>query len=114
MRALVAEDGSEAIAILRAEPAVSAVILDLTMPVMSGEEALPLIKAIRPNIPVIISSGFSETEILRRFGSSGIAGVISKPYTMPVFISKIVDALSGSVANGGVGTPVKTATDNGK
>jgi two-component system cell cycle sensor histidine kinase/response regulator CckA len=93
MRALLAEDGSQAIAILGAEPAVSAVILDLTMPVMSGEEALPLIKAIRPDIPVIISSGFSEVEILRRFGSCGIASVLSKPYTIPVFISKVVDAL---------------------
>jgi CheY-like chemotaxis protein len=63
------------------------------MPVMSGEEALPLIKAMRPDLPVIISSGFSETEILRRFGSAGIASVISKPYTIPVFVSKVVNAL---------------------
>ena len=61
------------------------------MPVMSGEEALPLIKAMRPDIPVIISSGFSETEILRRFESSGIASVIGKPNKMPVFISKVVE-----------------------
>ncbi len=93
IRPLVAEDGLQALAILRAEPAVSLVILDLTMPVMSGEEALPRIQEMRPDLPVIISSGFSETEILRRFGSAGIASVISKPYTMPVFVSKVVSAL---------------------
>ena len=65
------------------------------MPVMSGEEALPLIQAMRPDMPVIISSGFSETEILRRFESSGIASVISKPYTMPVFVSKVIEVLNG-------------------
>jgi two-component system cell cycle sensor histidine kinase/response regulator CckA len=61
--------------------------------VMSGDEAFPLIKAIRPELPVIISSGFSEAEIMRRFGSSGITGVLSKPYTVAAIISTVTDAL---------------------
>jgi two-component system cell cycle sensor histidine kinase/response regulator CckA len=93
IRPLVAENGSQALAILRAEPSVSLVILDLTMPVMNGEEALPRIKELRSDLPMIISSGFSESEILRRFGSAAIASVLSKPYTAPVFVSKVVNAL---------------------
>jgi len=107
MRPLVAVDGSQALAILRAEPTVSLVILDLTMPVMSGDEALPRIKEMRPDLPVIISSGFSETEILRRFESAGIASVISKPYTIPVFVSKVVNALQAHNPSGANGSPGK-------
>jgi two-component system cell cycle sensor histidine kinase/response regulator CckA len=105
IRPLVAENGSEALAILDAEPGVSLVILDLAMPLMSGEEALPRIKEMRPDVPVIISSGFSETEILRRFESAGIASVISKPYTIPVFISKIANALRAHSSSGAGPSP---------
>jgi PAS domain S-box-containing protein len=97
MHVLVAQNGSEALEVLGAQPTIAAVILDLKMPVMTGEEALPLIQAMRPDLPVIISSGFSEVEITRRFESCGIASVLSKPYTTATIISKVTAALqSGS------------------
>jgi two-component system cell cycle sensor histidine kinase/response regulator CckA len=71
------------------------------MPVMTGEEALPLIKSIRPDIPVIISSGFSEAEISLRFADSDIAGVLPKPYTVAGLISRVSEALeSNAVVSG--------------
>ena len=91
---LLASDGSEALDVLRTEPAISAVILDLTMPVMTGEEALPLMKTMRPDLPIILSSGFSETELLRRFKALGITGVLSKPYTVASILAKVTEALS--------------------
>jgi CheY-like chemotaxis protein len=93
MRVVAAENGPDALSALAAEPDISAVILDLTMPVMNGEEALPLIKAMRPNLPIIISSGFSEAEIARRFESWGVAGVLSKPYTVAAIVSKVTHVL---------------------
>ena len=81
------------------KPSISLVILDLTMPVMTGEQALPLIQAMRPEIPMILSSGFNEAEISRRFASAGIAGVLQKPYTVSAITSKVTHALqaAGSV-----------------
>jgi CheY-like chemotaxis protein len=93
LNVLVAKNGMEALELLDAEPAISVVILDLTMPVMGGEETLPRIRSMRPNLPVIISSGFNEVEVLRRFESSGIIGVLPKPYTVAKIISKVMDAL---------------------
>jgi len=93
MRVVAAESGRDALSALAAEPDISAVILDLTMPVMNGEEALRLIKAMRPNLPIIISSGFSEAEIAQRFESSGVAGVLSKPYTVAAIVSKVTNVL---------------------
>jgi CheY-like chemotaxis protein len=38
-------------------PNLRAIVLDLSMPGMSGEEALPLLKQLAPNVPVIALSG---------------------------------------------------------
>jgi PAS domain S-box-containing protein len=92
-RVLAATDGQEALDVLGANPGVSLVILDLTMPVMTGEQTLPVIRARYPEIPVILSSGFNEAEISRRFASSGIAGVLQKPYTISGIVLKVVQAI---------------------
>jgi len=88
-RILVATNGAEGLEMLRSNPEISLVILDLTMPVMNGERAIPLIKALRPDVPIILSSGYSEAELSRRFVSSGISGFLQKPYTVSVILSKI-------------------------
>ncbi len=58
------------------------VILDMTMPRMDGEEALRAMRAIRPDVPVLISSGYTEQEILGRFEDEHISGFVSKPYSL--------------------------------
>jgi two-component system, cell cycle sensor histidine kinase and response regulator CckA len=88
-RTLLATNGRQALKMLRDDAEISLVILDLTMPVMNGEQAIPLIKALRPDVPIILSSGFSEAELSRRFESSGIAGFLQKPYRIPVILSKV-------------------------
>jgi two-component system, chemotaxis family, CheB/CheR fusion protein len=60
---------------------ISAVVLDLQMPVMGGEEALALLHEINPNVPVVLSSGFDESEASRRFSVQKPAGFLQKPYT---------------------------------
>jgi two-component system cell cycle sensor histidine kinase/response regulator CckA len=92
-RVLVAASGKEALDVLHADAEISLVVLDLTMPIMTGEQALALIKAIRPEIPIILSSGFNEAEIARRFASAGIAGVLQKPYTFSAITFKVAQAL---------------------
>jgi signal transduction histidine kinase/CheY-like chemotaxis protein len=58
------------------------VILDMTMPRMDGEEALRAMRAIRPDVPVLISSGYTEQEILGRFEDEHISGFVAKPYSL--------------------------------
>jgi two-component system cell cycle sensor histidine kinase/response regulator CckA len=90
---LLAKNGAEAIGILRETPGISIVILDLTMPVMTGEQALPIMREMRPELPIILSSGFNEAEIYRRFAAAGIAGVLQKPYRLSVITQKVAQAL---------------------
>ena len=57
-KVFVAANGKEGVRIFQElADEIDAVLLDMTMPVMSGEEALVRLKRIRPDIPVVLSSG---------------------------------------------------------
>ncbi|MBU5612987.1 CHASE domain-containing protein [Geomonas azotofigens] len=81
---LAAPGGPEAISVYRDNPDVTAVILDLTMPGMDGEECFRQLQLLDPKVRVIMSSGFSEQDVVRKFDGKGLAGFIQKPYTLNV------------------------------
>lgn len=54
-------------------------VLDATRPGIFGKETRALLKSMRPDVPVVMSSGFGETEMLRKFEGKGLAGFIQKP-----------------------------------
>jgi PAS domain S-box-containing protein len=90
----MASNGEEGLNIFSARPReFAAVILDLTMPVMGGEEMLKHVRQIRPEVPVLLSSGFSEIDALRRFHDRGLAGFVQKPYTATALARKLKQAL---------------------
>jgi len=77
-----AENGSEGIELFRRiGERVSLVLLDLTMPVMDGEMTLHALRAIRPEVPVLISSGYSEEDARDRLHDSGGIRFLQKPYS---------------------------------
>jgi CheY-like chemotaxis protein len=79
---VTAEDGARAIEVFReAADRIDLVVLDLTMPVMDGEEALRHLREIRPDVRVVLSSGFSEADAVREFAGERLAGFLQKPYT---------------------------------
>jgi CheY-like chemotaxis protein len=77
-----------------------AVLLDLTMPVMGGEEALAAIKQIRPQVPVIASSGYSEEEASRRFPPGQIDAFLQKPYSA----AKLARTMKAAIPSARTGT----------
>jgi signal transduction histidine kinase/ActR/RegA family two-component response regulator len=92
-----AEDGEAGIGQFAKQAGkITAVLLDFTMPGLSGLETFQRLKQIRPDVPVILSSGFNETEVARMFNGEGIAGFIQKPYTIDALASKLKQALAGS------------------
>jgi CheY-like chemotaxis protein len=93
-RVLLAKDGQEAVALFRENAdGIEAVILDLTMPRMDGAEALFAIRQIARDVPVVLSSGYSEEDTMAR--SAGLPGVsfIQKPYTPARLVAKVSAAL---------------------
>jgi PAS domain S-box-containing protein len=92
---ILADNGSAAVRIFRARHAeISLVVLDRTMPVMGGEEALDQIQAIDAKVPVILSSGYDEASTLEQVAGSHLAGFVQKPYTVEVLLEAIQKALT--------------------
>jgi PAS domain S-box-containing protein len=91
---LTARDGDEAILLFRRNAAdVVAILLDLTMPAMSGEEAAAELQRIRPGVPIILSSGYGEHEATGRLASKGLAGFLQKPYEPAALTDTLLRAL---------------------
>lgn len=79
---LVARNGLEAVEVFRQGPAeIAGVLLDMAMPIMGGEEAFRRIREIRPDVPILVVTGYSEADARGRFDGSVNAGFIQKPYT---------------------------------
>jgi PAS domain S-box-containing protein len=78
---LTARDGCEGVATIEAcRDDVALVLLDLTMPTLGGEEAFRAMRQMRPDVRVVLMSGFSSHELASRYGSEGMAGFIQKPF----------------------------------
>jgi PAS domain S-box-containing protein len=79
-RILLANDGQEAIEVYRRErQRIDLVILDLTMPRLSGRDALHQLLEINPNVRVVFASGYSAEHITEE-DHEHIYGFVSKPY----------------------------------
>jgi PAS domain S-box-containing protein len=91
---LFAKDGREAVEIFREHASeIAAVLLDMTMPVMGGHQALQLIREIQPDVAIILSSGYAEAFARKEIGYDTVAGFVQKPYTAARLIASIRQSL---------------------
>jgi two-component system, cell cycle sensor histidine kinase and response regulator CckA len=72
---------------------IAVVLLDMTMPRMSGDEAFREMRRIRRDVRVILSSGYTEQEATDRFADKGLAAFIQKPYQPLELLEKILEVL---------------------
>lgn len=79
---ITACDGRDALRAFKFNPDISFVIMDLTMPHMDGAECFRELKQIKPDVKVIISSGYNEHEVSQKFVGKGLSGFIQKPYKL--------------------------------
>jgi signal transduction histidine kinase/ABC-type nitrate/sulfonate/bicarbonate transport system substrate-binding protein len=87
---LLAEDGLEGVEVFRNNAdAIEFVVLDLTMPRLSGEEAFNQIRDIRPQVPILMASGYSQEELAFQFGDRVSCGFIQKPFTLNRFRNEV-------------------------
>ncbi len=92
-RVLLAENGSAAIRLFQAAGgAIDLVLLDLTMPGMSGHEILAALRRINPEVKALVSSGYSEEQALPKFSGQPVVGFIQKPYT-PIQLAARINAV---------------------
>lgn len=91
----VAADGPEGVAAFRAEPAgFDVVLLDLLMPGMNGEQTLAALRALRPDVRVLLISGYSEGDVLGRLGGAGRLAFLAKPFSREAIERKLRELLN--------------------
>jgi PAS domain S-box-containing protein len=89
-----AADGEEALALLRRDPmGFEAVLLDLTMPKLDGEDTLLALRMLAPSLPVVLTSGYSEQAVAQRFVGRGVASFVAKPFVRDAVIAAIREAI---------------------
>lgn len=97
---VLAADGQEAVEVFGADPSViDLVIMDVTMPRMSGDDAFRAMRALRSDVDVILMSGFDRRAVLQRVLGEGAAGVLKKPFTRDELDSEL--ARLAAVADAG-------------
>ncbi len=91
-----AADGREAVDIFhKNKDRIICVLLDLTMPNMGGEETFRELRILRPDIPIVISSGYNEDEVKGRFTGMNLSGFIQKPYHMNALMAVLKKVING-------------------
>lgn len=92
---LTAIDGEVALRIFKANTdKIVLAIVDLTMPRMGGGELIHALHEIRPDLRVVLSSGYNEQEAIAQSHGEKMAGFIQKPYRTRQFYDVIAKALN--------------------
>jgi CheY-like chemotaxis protein len=97
-KVLDAGDGPTALAALQsADPPVDLIILDLVLP-GGGAGVFELLKAIRPEVRVLVSSGYSPDAEAARGLAERVEGFLPKPYELSQLRTAVAQALGGQAA----------------
>ena len=81
---------------------IDLVVLDLNMPGMGGYKCMQTLKAIDPNIKILIASGYAPKGEMKEALEEGACGYIVKPFQLSKFLKKVRCALdtTGTIDNG--------------
>jgi PAS domain S-box-containing protein len=78
---IAAADGEEGVSVFSAHSnEIDLVLLDFLMPRMNGVEAFEKLINIKPDVKVILSSGYTEDDVWKSFLGKRPAGFLNKPY----------------------------------
>jgi two-component system, cell cycle sensor histidine kinase and response regulator CckA len=77
-----ARNGRQALSKFKANPGIVFVLLDLTMPVMDGEQCFRKLRQLDSGVKVIMASGYHEQEVTPKFAGEGMSGFLQKPYSL--------------------------------
>jgi len=72
---------------------IRAVVLDMTMPGMNGDEVMRRMYEFNPNLSIILSSGYSEEDLATRYSELRITHFLQKPYSASTLVDKLATAL---------------------
>lgn len=98
-RVLTAEDGAAGVRTFGEHAdEIDLVVMDLTMPKLSGEQAFVEMRKRRPDARIVLTSGYNESEAVGRLAASGVTAFLQKPFELEQLLSTVKKALESSSA----------------
>ena len=70
------------------------VVLDLVMPRMDGAAAYREMKTIKPSVPIVLSTGYADSEVVDRVGEDALRSLLKKPYDTAALLAAVDKAVS--------------------
>ena len=103
---LALTDGLEALARFKADPgAFDLLITDQTMPQLTGSRICEEVLGLRPDLPIILCTGYSETVDAAGARALGVREFLMKPYSVSEMAKAVRRALAGGGGHGGPSVP---------
>jgi two-component system, cell cycle sensor histidine kinase and response regulator CckA len=96
LRTLAAGSATEALRLLQMHDDIAVLVTDQTMPGMTGLSLSERVRTLRPELPIILSTGYAGRVSEERLRGAHIVSVIEKPYTLSQLTDAIHAALRGS------------------
>ena len=72
---------------------VNLVVLDLSLPGISGEDTFNVLRRLNPNVKVVVSSGYGDPYVKKLFKGVALVGTLQKPYTWSALVENMVKFL---------------------
>jgi signal transduction histidine kinase len=99
---LTVPDGHAACSAARSE-AFDLAFLDVVMPGPTCQDLVRRLRAIRPELPVLLSSGYAADPEILRLATEQCSGLLVKPYAFAELMRAVRDAMTGGGASAGAG-----------
>jgi len=98
---LTACDGIEAIEVYQQSSySIRCVVLDLVMPRMDGMQTLRHFRRSSPELGIILTTGYGEEEIRKRFGGLKLQGLLRKPFSAGSLLKMVSETIENSRGEG--------------
>jgi len=98
-RVVSAEDGASAVELFREHAEIDLVLLDMVMPGMDGRATYLALRALRPEVRVVLTTGFALNEEAQRILDLGVREFIAKPFSIETLSQIVARSLVGSGAS---------------
>ena len=98
-KVILAKDGFEALKVYQQlQKQIALIILDFFLPVMDGDAVFDELKALNPEVVVVLSSGFAEQTKLGNMLAQGLKGFIPKPYTREKLLEQVRSTIDAAMS----------------
>ena len=95
-RAVEARTGAEALELLnRDQPHIDAVVSDVVMPGMGGRELVGRIRRLRPDLPVVLLSGYTADEVSEELRAHPRQTLLQKPFSPDALVAALEEMVGG-------------------